>query len=116
VDIYQAWCDLKPGASDTAFCEGVAKYMGHLKSEGLIEGWRLMRRKLGLGPPTLGEFHLLIEVKNLDQLDRAFARAAERREPTEGFHFGVNSLVQNVAFALYRDFPDAFRHRGDEKF
>ncbi len=116
MDIYHAWCDLKPGTNDIAFCEGVAKYMGHLKSEGLIENWRLMRRKLGLGLPTLGEFHIMIEVKNLAQLDAAFERAAGRREPTEGFHFGVNSLVQNVAFALYRDFPDPFRHRGDEKF
>jgi hypothetical protein len=28
----------------------------------------------------------------------------------------VNSLVQNAVFALYRDFPDAFRHHGDERF
>jgi hypothetical protein len=41
---------------------------------------------------------------------------AGRQEPTEGFHFGVNSLVQNAVFGLYRDFPDAFRHRGDERF
>jgi hypothetical protein len=116
VDVYHAWCDLKPGVSDIAFCEGVAKYMGYLKSEGLIENWRLMRRKLGLGLPTLGEFHLMIEVKNLHQLDQAFERAAARREPIEGIHFGVNSLVQNAAFALYRDFPDGFRHRGEEKF
>jgi hypothetical protein len=79
VDVYHAWCDLKPGVSDIAFCEGVAKYMGHLKSEGLIENWRLMRRKLGLGLPTLGEFHLMIEVKNLHQLDQAFEHAAARR-------------------------------------
>jgi hypothetical protein len=116
VDIYHAWCDLKPGVSDISFCDAVAKYMGHLKSEGLIENWRLMRRKLGLGLPALGEFHLMIEVRDLHQLDQAFARAAERREPTEGFHFGVNSLVENAAFALYRDFPDSFRHRGEEKF
>jgi hypothetical protein len=116
VDIYHVWCDLKPGAGDIAFCEGVAKYMGHLRSEGLIENWRLTRRKLGLGPAMLGEFHVMIEVKDLRQLDDAFARAAERREPTEGFHFGVNSLAQNVLFALYRDFPDPFRHRGEEKF
>ena len=116
MDIYHVWCDLKPGVSDVTFCEGVSKYLGHLKSEGLIEDWRLMRRKLGLAPPTLGEFHLMIEVKDLAQLDQAFARAAGRREPTEAFHFGVNSLVQNAVFALYRDFPDPFRHRGEEKF
>ena len=41
MDIHHAWCDLKPGVSDIVFCEGVARYMGHLKAEGLIEGWRL---------------------------------------------------------------------------
>ncbi len=34
----------------------------------------------------------------------------------EGFHFGVNSLVANAQFALYRDFPDAHRQRGEERF
>jgi hypothetical protein len=37
-------------------------------------------------------------------------------KPVEGIHFGVNSLSANVRFALYRDFPDAFCHRGEEKF
>jgi hypothetical protein len=52
----------------------------------------------------------------LAQLDRAFDHVAERSEPTETFHFGVNSLVQNVRFALYRDFPDPQRQRGAERF
>ena len=116
MDIYHAWCDLKPEVSDVTFAEQVAHYMGHLKAGGLIEGWRLTRRKLGFGQPGLGEFHIMIEVKDLRQLEDAFERVAGRREPAEGFHFGVNSLVQNAAFALYRDFPDAFRHRGEERF
>ena len=49
MNIYHGWCDLKPGVSDVTFAESVAKYMGHLEAEGLIEGWRLTRRKLGLG-------------------------------------------------------------------
>ena len=116
MDVYHAWCDLKPGVSDTAFADAVAHYLDHLKAGGLIRSWRLMRRKLGLGPQGLGEFHLMIEVEDLAQLDSAFAAVAGRREPVEGFHFGVNSLVRNAAFALYRDFPDAFRHRGEERF
>jgi hypothetical protein len=116
LDVYHVWCDLKPGVSDTAFAENAAGYMGHLMEQGLIEGWRLTRRKLGLGPPGLGEFHLMIEVKDLAQLEQAFERVAARREPAEGIHFGVNSLVQGAVFALYRDFPDAFRHRGEERF
>jgi hypothetical protein len=116
MDIYHAWCDLKPGVGDIAFSEGVARYMGHLKEKGLIEGWRLTRRKLGLGVKGLGEFHLMIEVKDLRQLEDAFERVASRGEPVEGFHFGVNSLVDNATFALYRDFPDPFRRRGEERF
>ncbi len=116
MDIYHVWCDLKPGVGDVAFSDKVAGYLGHLRDQGLIETWRLTRRKLGLGAPGLGEFHLMIEVRDLAQLDAAFQRVAGRQEPVEGFHFGVNSLVQNAVFALYRDFPDPVRHRGEEKF
>jgi hypothetical protein len=116
MNIYHIWCDLKPGVGDFNFQQNVAAYLGHLKDQGLIESWRLMRRKLGLGPATHGEFHLMIEVRDLAQLDAAFGLVASRREPVEGFHFGVNSLVHNAVFALYRDFPDPERHHGEERF
>ncbi|HEX3400682.1 MAG TPA: DUF6614 family protein [Acetobacteraceae bacterium] len=116
MDIYHAWCDLKPGVGDTQFADNVARYMGHLQEQGLIENWRLTRRKLGFGAPGLGEFHIMIEVKDLAQLEQAFERVAGRRDPVEEFHFGVNSLARNAVFALYRDFPDMFRHRGEERF
>jgi len=116
MDLYHIWCDLKPGVRDTAFSEAVSRYLDHLKAEKKIEGWRLMRRKLGLGPSGVGEFHITIETRNLAQLDAAFHAVASRREPVEGVHFGVNSLVQNATFALYRDFPDPVRHVGEERF
>ena len=116
MNLYHIWCDLKPGVGDLVFAEKVGGYLGHLKDQGLIEDFRLARRKLGLGAPGLGEFHVMIEVRDLAQLDKAFERVAGRREPVEGFHFGVNSLVTNATFALYRDFPDPVRHAGEEKF
>jgi hypothetical protein len=116
MNIYHVWCDLKPGISDLTFSEKVAGYLGHLKEQGLIQGFRVTRRKLGLASASLGEFHLMIEVRDLAQLDSAFERVAGRREPVEGFHFGVNSLVTNATFALYRDFPDPVRRAGEEKF
>jgi hypothetical protein len=116
VNIYHIWCDLKPGVTDLAFSAAVGTYLGHLKEQGLIDGFRLTRRKLGLAPAGLGDFHLMVEVCDLAQLDSAFDHVAGRREPVEGFHFGVNSLVTNATFALYRDFPDPVRHAGDEKF
>jgi hypothetical protein len=34
----------------------------------------------------------------------------------ESVHVGVNSKVTNLRFGLYRDFPDAVRREGEEKF
>ena len=116
MDLYHGWFDLKPGTKDIEFARAMARYMEHLKQHGKIEGWRLSRRKLGLGPKELGDFHIVTETRDLAQLDAAFNLAASRREPTESVHFGINSLVQNVTFALYRDFPDEFRQEGEEKF
>ena len=116
MNTYHIFCDLKPGASDLAFAAALSEYMEHLRAQGLVEAWRLTRRKLGLGIAGLGEFHITIDVKDLRQLDGAFELVAGRREPVEGLHFGVNSLVENAKFALYRDFPDAVRHVGEERF
>lgn len=116
MDIYHVWCDLKPGVKDTDFARALGAFMDHLKERGAIECWRLTRRKLGLGPKDLGEFHMMIETRDLAQLDEAFGLAAERREPTESVHHGVNSLACNLTFALYRDFPDRLRHEGEERF
>jgi hypothetical protein len=116
MDIYHVWCDPKSGVGDLEFAEKIAAYMGQLKSSGLIEGWRLMRRKLGLAPTGLGDFHLMIEVRDMAQLEAAFQRVASRREPVESVHFAVNSLVDKAIFGLYRDFPDPVRHHGEERF
>ncbi|MBV8976681.1 MAG: hypothetical protein JOZ13_04810 [Alphaproteobacteria bacterium] len=113
---YHTWFDLKPGTKDAEFARSMARYMGHLKDKGLIEGWRLTRRKLGFGPAELGEFHIVMETKDLAQLDAAFNHVAARREPVESVHFDVNAHVQNLKIALYRDFPDPVRYEGEERF
>lgn len=116
MDIYDIWVDLKPGQGDLDFVEHVGRYLGKLKSDGLIEGFRISRRKLGLGIPGLGEFHIAIETRDLAQLDRAFQTVSSRADPVETFHHAVNSRVENFKAALYRDFPDPHRRRGEEKF
>lgn len=116
MDIYHGWCDLKPGVSDTQFADAFRRYMKSLQHMDKIESYRLTRRKLGLGPKHLAEFHFMIETRDMAQLDAAFSFVATRAGEIEGEHQGVNSLVQNVTFALYRDFPDEVRKRGEEKF
>jgi len=116
MDLYHVWFNLKDGVSDTDFSDRVHDYLGHLKGDGSIAGYRLTRRKLGLGAPGLHEFHVIIEIENLAQLDRAFDKVAARSGPAEALHHAVNSQVSDPVFALYRDFPDPVRIRGEEKF
>jgi len=113
---YHGWFDLKEGESDVGFADALGAYLGHLKGQGLIAGWRLTRRTLGLGPPQLPEFNVVIEVESLSQLDGALNRVASRADPIEGLHHAVNSRVRNLFFALHRDFPDPQRVRGQERF
>lgn len=116
MDIYHIWCDLKSGVTDLEFVTAAQDYLSKLASEGQLEAFRITRRKLGLAPSDLGEFHLMLEFNDLGQLDAAFNRVAERREPVEGLHHAVNSLTTSLRFALYRDFPDSGRSTGEELF
>jgi hypothetical protein len=116
LDLYHLWFDLRAGESDTAFADHLGRYLDRLKDEGRIEGYRLTRKKLGLAPPELGEFHVTIEVRDLAQLDTAFVEASRRSGPVEELHANVNQRVTNFRAALYRDFPDPHRVRGSEKF
>ena len=109
MDCYHIWCDLKESHKDLEFAESVRVYMTYLVTNGLIEGYRLTRRKLGFGPQELGEFHIIIETKNMAQLEEAFQGAAARRGEFEQVHSAVYRAVKNARFALYRDFPDAVR-------
>jgi hypothetical protein len=115
-DIYHVYCDTKPGVRDTLFCERLGAYFAHLRERGLIAGWRITRAKLGFGLRAMGDWHIMIELRDLAQLEAAFQHVAGRDEPVEGLHHGVNSLVANPVFALTRDFPDAVRKHGEERF
>jgi hypothetical protein len=116
VDVYQIWCNLKPGVRDHEFVEGVTRYLDSLRADGRLESFRVLRAKLGLRPSELREFLIQLEFQDLAQLDRAFSLVATRAEPIESLHHAVNSKVQDVLFALYRDFPDPVRMQGQEKF
>lgn len=114
MDVYEISFDLRPGVSDLELVGALEAYLGHLETSGLIESWRLLRRKLGFGAG--GEFKVLIETRDLAQLDEAFREVSTRSDPVEGRHHGVNSLVTGFAAALFRDFPDPHRVHGEERF
>ncbi len=114
MDIYELSVDLRTGVRDVEFVAALDAYLGLLQREGKIESWRLLRRKLGLGAGS--EFKVLVETRDLAQLDAAFTAVSSRDEPIESAHHGVNSLVTNFQAALYRDFPDPNRVTGQERF
>lgn len=116
MDILNVYCDLKEGVRDTEFSDAVGGLLTSLRDQGRVHGFRITRRKLGLGPPSLPEWHIAIDFESLAQLDAAFGVMASRSEPTETLHHAVNSRVTNLMIALDRDFPDAGRARGQEKF
>ena len=116
MDVYQGWFNLREGAFDLEVAEAFEAYMQDLQQRGLIAGWRLLRRKLGLGPAALGEFHFLIETNDLAQLDAAFRAVSTRSGMIESLHHALNSKVKDTVFALYRDFPDPHRQTGEERF
>jgi hypothetical protein len=111
MNYYHLWCNLKESHKDLEFCCAIEDYLGHLKAHGLIERFTLTRRKFGFGPPTLGEFHIIIELKDLSQLDAAFGVVAKRTGEMEARHRAVYSAVTDLTSALYRDFPDPQRGR-----
>ena len=116
MDVYHIWCNLKPGVRDLDFVASARAYLDHLKDGGDLTGYRITRCKLGLAPPQLREWHIALDFENLSQLDKAFGRVSSRVDPAESFHHAVNSKVQDVFFALYRDFPAPGRVVGQEKF
>ena len=108
-DHYHIWCDLKPGVRDLALVESVNAMLGHLKGIGHIESFAIARRKLGFGPPEIGEWHIDVVTKDMAQLDAAFSHVTPRTGEMEKLHAAVWSKVDHFRSALYRDFPDANR-------
>jgi hypothetical protein len=116
MDVYHIWFNLKPGVGDIDFAASARAYLDHLREAGHLASYRITRCKLGLAPPQLREWHITIDFENLTQIDAAFSQVSTRADPVESFHHAVNSKVQDVFFALYRDFPDPGRVTGQEKF
>lgn len=103
MDRYHIWFDLRPGAKQTDFVAAVDAFVAHMREQGTVEGHLLELRKLGLGPDTIGEWHLVILVRDMAQLQEAFDGVAPRDGKTEKLHAAVWSKVTNLRFGLMRE-------------
>ncbi|MES2154801.1 MAG: DUF6614 family protein [bacterium] len=109
MDRYHIWFDLRHGVKDMELVAAIRGMLGHLKEQGMIEGFELERRKLGFGPSAIGEWHVAILTKDMAQLDHAFSFVTPRTGEMERLHAAVWSKVEHFQSGLYRDFPDANR-------
>jgi hypothetical protein len=89
MDLFLNWFSHEPGLRDFEFCDSLKVYLDALSTRDEIAGYRLTRRMLAFGPRELGE-------------------------PSS--HAAVNQSVCDLQAALYRDFADEQRVRGQEGF
>lgn len=109
MNLYHCTVDLKEDAKAVTFAVAVEAWMGHLQTNGVIQSWRMCRRKLGFGAPRARDFLLEIEVEDLAQLDQAFRFTASFDDQSERLYTTVHQMVGEVDIALYRPFPDPER-------
>jgi len=109
MNTYHCMIDLKSEAKALPFAHALRAWMDHLKDQGVIEDWRLMRRKLNMASDAHRDFILEIEVKRLDQLDQAFRYVSTASDSVERLHALVTTMIAKAEFGLYRPFPDEER-------
>jgi hypothetical protein len=109
MNLYHCSIDLRDDSKALVFSAALEVWMNHLKAQGVIQTWRLCRRKLGFGAPRARDFLLEIEVEGLTQLDQAFRFTATSDEKTYRLYTTVHQMVGEVDVALYRPFPDPER-------
>ncbi|WP_118138639.1 DUF6614 family protein [Oceanicella sp. SM1341] len=109
MNLYHCFIDLKDDAKALSFALALDNWMGHLKAQGTILSWRLLRRKLNLAADGCRDFLLEIEVEDLSQLDRAYRLAASQSDDVARLYGQVNQMISRAEFGLYRPFPDPER-------
>jgi len=116
MDLYHIWFNLKPACGDDRAVRQDPAYSAPAVRWPHRALPRSPRRKLGFGPPSLGEFHVTIETLGPGTAREAFQRVASRTGEVEGLHASVNQHVTDFFRRALPDFPDPCELAADEKF
>jgi hypothetical protein len=109
MDIYHIWAEKSTDISDIDWVNNMKGFLDHLKNEGKCEGYRITRCKMGFASiPNLPEWHIMMEFKDMAQLEEAFKRVAPLEGELENKHQSFNQFVEDIKHAYYRDWPDTF--------
>lgn len=107
-DLYTIWADKAEGITDTEWVTNMQKFFDHLVAEGRMQSYRITRCKMGFRSiPDMPEFMILMEFRDMAQMELAFKRVAKKEGELEDKHRSFNQFVSgNIQHALFRDFPD----------
>lgn len=108
MNYYHIWANPKEGVNAREFAIKMRVFLDELVSLKKMETYKLTRMKLGFRSIELPEFHVIMEFKNMQQLDDAMTSILENEKNIEEKHVAFNQLVDGdtIHHALYRDFPD----------
>ena len=107
-DIYHIWADHHKDVNAYEFANKMKKFLDGLVAMGKMESYRLTRAKLGFRSMDLPEFHIMMEFKNMQQLDDSMTSVIRNEKNIDESHIAFNQLVDQdtIQHFLYRDFPD----------
>jgi hypothetical protein len=109
MDIYHIWCDKSSDLTDREWVNNMRGFLDHLVTEGRMVSYRITRCKMGFRSLDIPEWHIMMEFKDMAQMDSAFSRVAPLEGELETKHRSFNQFVDgNIQHALYRDWPDQF--------
>lgn len=106
MNLYHCLIELRSDARALAFAQACAQWMEHLQAQGLITGWRLLRRKFGLASGPHTDFLLEIEIPGLATLDAAFSALALSDDMATRRYDQMHGMIARVEVGLYRPYPD----------
>ena len=107
-DIYHIWADKDGDLSDLEWVTNMRAFLDHLVQEQRMLSYRITRCKMGFRSiADMPEWHIMMEFRDMAQMDAAFRRVAPLEGELEDKHRSFNQFVgSNIQHALFRDWPD----------
>lgn len=108
MDVYHIFADHNEDVDAHEFATKMRVFLDNMVAMGKMESYRLTRMKLGFRSMDLPEFHIMMDFRNMQQLDDAMTAVLRNENSIEDSHVAFNQLVdvETIQHFLYRDFPD----------
>lgn len=103
--VYHCMIELRSDARALAFAAAAGHWLGYLQDQGLIAGWRLLRRSMGLAAGSHTDFLLELDLADIAALDTAFAALAQADDESARRYDQMHQMIGRADVGLYRPFP-----------